>query len=322
MIKIAIIALLLVLNSDVYADEYTCFHVASYSDDYSWQKQMKTNLTRLLQGTCKYVSYDLDSKAETDEAKIKAKAQKAYVKMQSLEPDVVILSDDNASRYFGVPYLKDKEKPVIFIGVNYEAKKYQYPWDNATGMVEVKGLSQVLSESEAVLGRVPNRIAFLANDTVTERLDANRYKSFFERKGLQYTFNLVNSMNEWRSVYKKLQQSSDLVILNNNAGLENWDKEQMVTFVQKNTSKLTASVYPWMVLYTIMSIQTQAKEFCEYVAKVVAELKNGDSIHDFPIIPNRNFRYVINKNLFEESPFKIPQSYKSRLKRSNFYMGN
>ncbi len=64
--------------------------------------------------------------------------------IDSWQPDVVIASDDNASKYLIAPYYKGGDLPFVFCGLNWDASVYGFPAKNVTGMVEVAQIPQLL----------------------------------------------------------------------------------------------------------------------------------------------------------------------------------
>jgi hypothetical protein len=101
----------------------------------------------------------MDTKRHSDESfKIEA-AKQAKAEIESVKPDVVIAADDNASKYLVAEYYKDAVIPFVFCGVNWDAAVYGYPYNNATGMVEVTPVPQLVDQLQKVAKG--NRVGFL-----------------------------------------------------------------------------------------------------------------------------------------------------------------
>ena len=60
----------------------------------------------------------------------------AFAKIQKMKPDIIILSDDNATRYVAMRHLKESQFRFVFTGINWTAEEYGYPWKNCTGLIE------------------------------------------------------------------------------------------------------------------------------------------------------------------------------------------
>ena len=61
------------------------------------------------------------------EALIKSAATKAKAVIDELKPDIVIASEDNASKYLIMPLYKNSSIPFVFCGVNFSADAYGFP---------------------------------------------------------------------------------------------------------------------------------------------------------------------------------------------------
>ena len=113
---------------------------------------------------------------KTEEHK-KQSALEAKEIIDSWKPDVVICSDDNASKYLIVPYFKNTELPFVFCGVNWDASDYGFPCSNVTGMLEVflvqPGLDIIKPHVKG------NRIGFLSNNRLSEHKNAKYIRDIF-----------------------------------------------------------------------------------------------------------------------------------------------
>lgn len=79
----------------------------------------------------------LNSKREKDPRSIKKLADSLYLVALGLNPDLLILSDDNAVKYFGEVYGDNLQIPIIFCGLNWDHSDYRLPPGLFTGMLEV-----------------------------------------------------------------------------------------------------------------------------------------------------------------------------------------
>jgi hypothetical protein len=86
----------------------------------------------------------MDTKRHKGNEFIQAAAQKAKSEIESFQPDVVIASDDNASKHLIQPFYKDADLPFVFCGVNWDESVYGYPYKDVTGMVEVSGVKELI----------------------------------------------------------------------------------------------------------------------------------------------------------------------------------
>ncbi len=109
----------------------------------------------------------MDTKRNPDEDYIKAAALKAKVEIERYKPDLIIACDDNASKYLIEPYYKNHSIPVVFCGVNWDASVYGYPYKNATGMVEVSMIAELVKELKRYAKG--KRLGILAGNVISDR---------------------------------------------------------------------------------------------------------------------------------------------------------
>ena len=126
------------------AEAARCVYISSYHKGYAWSDGVERGLLKTLDGHCEITRFDMDSKRNKDEASIQQAALEAKALIDATQPDVVIASDDNASKYLIVPYYKDAEIPFVFCGVNWTVEQYGYPFSNVTGMIEVAAIGLVV----------------------------------------------------------------------------------------------------------------------------------------------------------------------------------
>lgn len=116
-------------NNHVVPQTCTILVVMSYHETYYWSISQKKAMEQTLAPHCNLVFFYLDSKRHLHNAP--QKARKAWEMYTSLQPAGVIAADDNAQRFFVLPYLNNQvDVPVIFCGVNEDPATYGYPTDH------------------------------------------------------------------------------------------------------------------------------------------------------------------------------------------------
>ena len=128
-----------------------CLFVASYHQGYAWQDGLERGLRSVLEGKCEIRQFNMDTKRNPSHEFGKKMALEAKARIESWKPDIVIASDDNASKYLVAPYFKDAKLPFVFCGINWTAKEYGYPYSNATGMIEVFPIKQLIKQIKRII---------------------------------------------------------------------------------------------------------------------------------------------------------------------------
>ncbi len=128
---------------DACAGPFKVLVVMSYEEDYPWVVEIREGIMSVLADTSRLDYFYLNTKTHWDQGP--QKARKAFERFNQLEPDGVIVADDDGQSMFVVPYLKDRVKtPVVFCGVNADPAGYGYPASNVTGVVEREPIKQSL----------------------------------------------------------------------------------------------------------------------------------------------------------------------------------
>ena len=152
--------------------------IDSYHEGYAWSDRITNGIKSVINGkgiTLKIVR--MDTKRNTSDDFKKEAALKAKAVIESFKPDAVIAADDNASKFLIEPYFKNSSLPFVFCGVNWDASVYGYPYKNATGMVEVTPIPQLLEQLKVYAKG--DRIGFLAPELLTARKEADNYRKVF-----------------------------------------------------------------------------------------------------------------------------------------------
>jgi len=283
-----------------------CLYINSYHVGYAWSDQIEAAVKAGLSGHCDLTTFYMDTKRHTSTAFGQQKALEAKALIASLKPDVVIASDDNASKYLIAPYYKNATLPFVFCGINWTAKAYGYPYSNATGMIEVSAIKELLHKSRTILGDVKT-VAFLAAKGVrTDEKEFQWMRKVYAHEGVEVVPFYAASMDEWEKDYLAAQVY-DVLVLNNHAGIHDWDKQRAIAFVRQYTKKLSLTTYDFMADYSILSMTKVAKEQGQWAAKVAIRILQGRSAASIPVVANRQFNLFVNLTILEHSPIQLPE---------------
>jgi hypothetical protein len=152
-----------------FADKKVLF-IDSYHVGYDWSDGVVDGVRQVLKDTeTELRIFRMDTKRNQSEAFKRGAALQAKALIESFQPDVVIASDDNASKYLIQPYYRDADLPVVFCGVNWDASVYGYPYANATGMVEVELIEPLVAQLRQLAKG--DKMGFLAIGGTTSEKD-------------------------------------------------------------------------------------------------------------------------------------------------------
>jgi len=244
----------------------------------------------------------MDTKINKSESFKKSAAKKVLKIVKDWKPDLIIASDDNASKYVIKPYLSDSKTPVLFCGVNWDASVYGFPTKNVRGMVEIDPIHDVIDK--------------LKKYSKGERIGCLGYESFSERKNIQnykkienVEFNkiyLVEDFTQWKSKFKKLQSEVDMIILFNHVGIKKWDDDSAKSFVLNNVKVPIGSFVKFNSFISLMGTVKVAEEQGWWSAITALDIFAGKSIEDVKSVKNRESQLILNMTLAEILKIKFP----------------
>ncbi len=271
--------------------------VNSYHVGYAWSDGIEKGIHNILDNTAVEVRFiRLDTKNHADEDFRQQAAKAAKAEFDAFKPDVVVTSDDNAIRYFIVPYFKGNPTPVVFTGPNWDTSAYNFEKINATGQVEVDPIDQMVSDlSPYIKG---NRVGYITIENDSERKNAEAYRQrFFKGEMTSY---MVKSYAEFKDAYIKAQTENDFVIIGNNAGAsDTWDDKEATVFFTQNAKVPTGTINAWMTPYTLLTVAKVPEELGEWGAQTALRILDGTPVASIPIAENKKAKLSVNLDIAE-----------------------
>ena len=282
--------------------------INSYHTGYAWSDGIVHSIKRTLVNTgVELKQFEMDTKRNPSEDYKKDAALRAKIIIEELKPDVVIASDDNASKYLIVPYYKDKELPFVFCGVNWDASDYGFPCSNVTGMIEVQLINQILETLKKYAKG--DKIGFIKGDDLSARKES---KFFEQRFDIKLNKRFVKNFREWKKEYLLLQEETHMVLIGNAASISGWNKKEAKSFVEKFTIVPTGNWDEWMKDYAFVTFATMPSEQGEWAARTALELLDGKSAGDIPIVFNKKAKIFRNMPLAKKLNIVLPMKFLRR----------
>jgi ABC-type uncharacterized transport system substrate-binding protein len=215
--------------------------------------------------------------------------------IESYKPDVVIAADDNASKYVIVPYYKDGAIPVVFCGLNWDASTYGFPCKNVTGMIEVAPVDVLMSHLKGFAKG--SRVAVIGPDNETHHKEvANLQKvingSLLNRTALKFA--------DWKAAFLELQSQSDMLIVENNAGINDWNDTEAEAFVRENTKIPSGTMHDFMTKFALIGFVKSAEEQGEWAAGAAVKILNGTAVSSIPVAKNQRGELYLNMPLAQK----------------------
>lgn len=286
-------------------------YVDSYHEGFGWSDGITNAIQETLKDTgVEFRIFRMDSKRNSSETYIKSAASKAKDLIEAFGPDVVIASDDNASKYLIMPYYKDADLPFVFCGVNWDASVYGFPYKNVTGMVEVGLTPQIITHLKKYAKG--DKIGFMSVDTLTERKNMTYHDKIFK---IRYTqAYLVKTFEEWKEKFLKIQDETDMVVMTNFIGIEGWNNEQAESFAETHTKVPAGTDIDWTMPLALMGATRMSEEQGRWSAKAALKILDGVSPSRIPLTRNKQGKLFFNMRIAKKLGIKSPPPFATLLK--------
>jgi hypothetical protein len=237
----------------------------------------------------------MDTKRNASDSFKEQAALKIKLFIEKWRPDVVITSDDNAFKHIIMPYYRDADLPVVFCGLNWDASIYGAPYKNTTGMIEVALINQLV-ENLRRYGK-GERIGYLSADVLTSRKEGQSYEKYC---GLKIVERYVSNFEQWKSEFLRLQDEVDILIVGNNAGINDWREQEAEKLILQNTKIPAGTLYPWMMRYSLLGLTKSGQEQGRWAAEAALKILDGTKPSDIKIAKNVESNPFVNLAIAEK----------------------
>jgi ABC-type uncharacterized transport system substrate-binding protein len=280
-------------------------YVDSYHEGYEWSDGITNGIKKELNGKDVVLKiHRMDTKRNGSEQFKQRAGQEAKEAIENFRPNIVIASDDNAAKYLISQYYKNDKLPFVFCGVNYTAEAYGFPCSNVTGMLEVPPAAKLIYSMKHFT-RI-TKVGYLASDTETERKDGEFTKRDVRE---EYVERYAKTFDEWKKLFVSMQDEVDMLIVGNNAGINDWDDAEAERFAMVNTRKVTGCLLDWMTNKAFLGCTRIAEEQGEYAAKTALKILGGTQAKEIPLTRNTQANIIINKKIAGKLGIKVPESF-------------
>lgn len=282
------------------------FWVESYHPGYPWTDGVERGLrAALAKSDVKLEVFRLDAKRRSDD-ELTTAGQVAYQRIRAFRPDVIVASDDPAQAYVVLPHLVGKGTPVVFVGVNWDAKPYGYPRPGITGMVEVDGIETLLRHLASVARG--KRVGFIGSDDISEDKIIAHYRGKRHLFAVEPVVVKVRSYAEYQRQFLQLQAEVDAVVLLNSTTLPGWQAARAREWILAHTRVVTGTANQWMTDLALISLVKLPEEQGDYAAKTALRILRGESPDSIPVVHNEQSRLHLNNALADKLGVVFPLS--------------
>jgi ABC-type uncharacterized transport system substrate-binding protein len=268
--------------------------VTSYHQGYPWSDGEEKGASTALQGSGVQVKFfRMDTKRHQDEGFRKKAGELARAEIESFRPDVVIVADDPAVQYVLQAHYRGAKLPFVFCGVNWDAAKYGLPYANATGMVEVAPVKELVANLRAH-AKGP-RLGYLTVDSETERIEGPMYAKTL---GAPFTSEVyAKTFAEWKAAFHRMQGEVDMILLGNTAGINDWNEAEAKTLVLAGSKVPSGAAYDFMMPYAMLGLTKIEEEQGAWAGTTALRILKGTAPSAIPIASNKQSKIFMNVKL-------------------------
>lgn len=251
----------------------------------------------------------MDSKKLKQSDQIEAVGLEAKAFIDKNQPDIVIVSDDNAAEYVLKEHYRNHRIPFVFCGVNNSGKRYGLPYSNTSGMVEIAPTKLFL---EQLLHQQPTQdhVAYLTTQGTTVQQNIAAFHEVVKNLNIKSSTFQAHNQEDWRALYQRLQAQPDvnIIILGNFVAFPKWDHQINLEWIERHNHKLSIATQEWMMPYVAIGMTKSASEQGKWAGESAATILKGTPINQLSIVPNQQFQTWINPQLAKPVQAQIPQN--------------
>lgn len=297
--------------------KYRVALINSYHKNYEWSDGIQSGLLKTLKikdpiNHNKYENekmeirqYFLDAKNNPQPEFQKKRAKEVYHKLQTWSPDFIISSDDAAAKWLIVPYFKDKKIPVLYCGINWNAKVYGFPTPYIKGMIEAAPVKELYDFLNSI--SKGSKTAYLGANILSVEKEMDNFKLI---PGIKFSDGkLVKTVEEWKNAFLELQTSNDNIILLSPMGIKGWDKDEIKKFTEKNTQVPTGTTLKLARYYSLLTFARLPEEHGLWIGKRLNDLCNGISISEIDTTISKSSMPFVNQEIVKKLGIELPSQF-------------
>jgi len=257
------------------------------------------------------LAYFIDSKRNPSEEYIKGRIAEILDSINKEDPDILIVSDDNALKYLVVPNFQDNPMPIVFCGVNWTADQYDLSGCNITGILELLPVPELVKTLKTYYPEM-KKLFVLNENTTTSRKTKPFLDALLGDIGIEVTQELVDDFASWKSVFEEANQSHDIIYLQTRGAIKGWDHDEALKLIDQHIKVPLVTCEDFMMPYAVFGLTQVSKEQGMVAAEKVKIILKGTSPSAIPVSKNQMSNVWINSRLAEKIGFLPDEALMSR----------
>jgi len=277
-------------------------YLNSYHPGYEWSDRCLNIFKKKLKTNANIHVFYMDTKINHSQENFNEVTKQALAFIKGVQPHLIVAAEDNASKLVIEPYFKNVKTPVVFMGVNVDASIYGYPYDNATGIVEMDG---ILNLSHAIRPMdSKEEVGMIFSQTVTgtkvmDFINAKHPENFETRQ--------VINAQQWFELMTEFNNSKNYIALDTISGIKGLNHKMALNFIKKNIQIPIISASSTSRHLAHVGYITSPEEQGIWTARTVDSILQGKSIKDIPLHTSTQYSMYINQTLLDEMSLQLPK---------------
>jgi hypothetical protein len=244
----------------------------------------------------------MDTKRHSSTKSVRAAAHEAKQLVERWKPDVVIATEDNAAKYFIVPYYKNTSLPVVFCGVNWDASVYGFPCSNVTGMVEVHLIDQVVDYLRP--HSRDSSLVVLSSNTPS----AQKSQTYW-RELLPDTEEVIflETFEQFKKTFLRVQKRYGMALIMEITSLKEFDSVRFESFMLDHVSIPTGGISANQSVGVLLTCAQVPEEMGRWAAQTSVRILDGTPVQEIPVTQNRQARVYLNMTMAKKMEILFPE---------------
>jgi len=249
-------------------------------------------------------TFFLNSKRNRSKLSISLKVDELMEVYNKFQPDIVITSDDNAIKYFVLPYLAHRDVPIVFCGVNLSADQYRLPDKNITGILEIWPIRESLEVIKKMYPEI-DKLVILSENTLSELNNKTILTPLYKEMGFEPQYAMVDNFSQWKQEFKNASRQGALIYAHTNGGIKDWDVQNAGKFVYENIKTPVITSDKFMMPYSVFGMTKISREQGDLAVQIAKEILSGVDPSRISLRKNKKFQTLVNRKLADRINFKI-----------------
>lgn len=216
--KIFLLLMTMLFASNSIAKELVFIH--SYHFEYPWVAEYREGFHSEI-GDMNIHNFQMDTKRKPAN-QFPAIADEAWEFIQQHDPDIVVVSDDNALKYLG-PWLIENNIPTFFLGINANPRNYVPITPSISGVLERPLMKRSVYMISKVLPDVAKIRVLMDGAATSHAILETSFNNKLSQSinGITVHTSLIQNYESWESnILETKQQGYDAIIIANYAALK------------------------------------------------------------------------------------------------------